>query len=1260
MPVNTETSAAPPTAEAPLLPAAIIVVHDAPVPVHPYASATSAATAEEVWSSQMRRSRPLLAIRVDHEVLPRAATTEKPTAVNANSRVTSASATASSHALTPLPSSTSAQSRGGTQWNAAAPEQLVLTDRKRDVPVAEIRSRRDPAYELQKREQSVGVQTASSALSGYVNTGSQAGPLGLPASKAIQVDSDVDSTLHPDARIVPGTHIPALLLSSNLPSNFDSVEGAAASSGAVSSILPGAMMQEIASVEASAAALLSESGGGSGSVGGLRALLHRAMALAAALETGLSLPDATTAIAIADRGSAAAPGSRTRGGGRRDSTSSPSVAAGAAAAGPGAALKTPALITTTTSTTRRGGAEGGSEVPPPMALSSMAAAVYAAAAADKTSPSVPHTRGLGGGTGMITATNALMSSAPVYKLLAFLSAALPTAEVALSQNETLDIYSSTESFLGPPRDDDEDDGAESSHNSSSGGGASGTSGDSALGFREERQLMDLVLTNNKSLSVVEWHPRASTWLAASALANLTLEQRLSESDVPKPGHLLMLTTTEFSAPLVLDTPSEIVAMHWNPNVPQLIAVGLASGQVALFELTDGMRQQVAQRTKGQNKLAGLLPQAEGGQTAPAGVAVAVAAVVSNVGSDATPATASASNAASTATPPSSHDPSGDVNQATAAQTTRSSATSLLPPSVGNARHVQPKYVSSVDTSHSRTVIGLKWLPPTHHLNSRMAFTEERSGGETAGRLVLSSHQFLSVGAEGSVCVWDIRFPERAVRTKRSGALATAHEPRGASAAAAATDAGTAAAPVTPPWAPHYHAQLRLDGLAGGSSSSAGTTIAEGRTVDGSAATAGGGATASSSGSSSSGSGSSPGRTITCFAISPWNVAEPLICGTDDGRVVAVDWTPPGEAVGIEPWVLLKSSSSSGGGGGGGSSGARPLTGAAAASTTSRSSHAATAAAAESSSSGRPHGGSSALFDSSIGASRIVWASSQLPTSRPVIAVLRSPHHPSIFAVVLDFQVSIWQRGCGCGALLMLPPSSPAITLTAARWSPTRPAVLVVGRSDGVLEAWDLLDSTSQPALTLPLVSCAVASIEFRGGSSSTPPTAAGTHLAPGTRGGTGSNNSSSSSGGGGKQLLAVGDAKGTLHILEVPSSLSKSGGGTAFEDTRLEAYFNLEAERSVYMSHRAKVHEAERIAAEAAAREAVDVAAASAGAKGDAGSATAGGAKQPPPVTAASQLNAATSTSHASVGLSEAEYAVLEREVMAKFGLTASDIAVCN
>ena len=239
----------------------------------------------------------------------------------------------------------------------------------------------------------------------------------------------------------------------------------------------------------------------------------------------------------------------------------------------------------------------------------------------------------------------------------------------------------------------------------------------------------------------------------------------------------------------------------------------------------------------------------------------------------------------------------------------------------------------------------------------------------------------------------------------------------------------------------------------------------------------------------------------CAAFSTGNAAEPLIIGLDDGRIIAIDWAPSREGTFRNGWGSALS--------------APPLQ------------------LCDMS------GGGIASDDGGVPASRILWVISAADSVRPPVAIMRSPWGtlpPSsplavalgdVIVVVTERDASLFRRG-NVQELLTLPPTAPSVSLTAAAWSPTRSAVLFFGRSDGMLEAWDLLESTARPVLAVQLVSAAITSIEFQSSSA--------------MRIGNVEVEVSSAPGMDAKrQRLAVGDARGVLHILRVPVALRRYG-----------------------------------------------------------------------------------------------------------------------
>jgi WD40 repeat protein len=171
-------------------------------------------------------------------------------------------------------------------------------------------------------------------------------------------------------------------------------------------------------------------------------------------------------------------------------------------------------------------------------------------------------------------------------------------------------------------------------------------------------------------------------------------------------------------------------------------------------------------------------------------------------------------------------------------------------------------------------------------------------------------------------------------------------------------------------------------------------------------------------------------------------------------------------------------------------------------------------------------------------------------ARPCTSLDRSPFFPELMLSVSDWSFNLWQ------AELQTPLFSSPLTpaqLTCGRWSPTRAGLLVVAKADGFIDFWDFTDQSHKPSISLRVVSCAITSMEFM-------KTSGNSHTK--------------------QQLLAVGDANGNLHILEIPRNLSRP---VAHEETLVRDFFAREHQHVLYVERRQKVRAAELVAKTAAA-----------------------------------------------------------------------------
>ena len=93
-----------------------------------------------------------------------------------------------------------------------------------------------------------------------------------------------------------------------------------------------------------------------------------------------------------------------------------------------------------------------------------------------------------------------------------------------------------------------------------------------------------------------------------------------------------------------------------------------------------------------------------------------------------------------------------------------------------------------------------------------------------------------------------------------------------------------------------------------------------------------------------------------------------------------------------------------------------------------------------------------------------------------LQLARSPYFSDVLLSVGQHSFNIWKDGIK--SPLFISPMASA-TFTAASWSPTRPAVLVVAKSNGTLDFWDFADQSHKAALTVPVTSGAITAIECR-------------------------------------------------------------------------------------------------------------------------------------------------------------------------------------
>ncbi|XP_048860045.1 dynein axonemal intermediate chain 3-like isoform X1 [Brienomyrus brachyistius] len=158
----------------------------------------------------------------------------------------------------------------------------------------------------------------------------------------------------------------------------------------------------------------------------------------------------------------------------------------------------------------------------------------------------------------------------------------------------------------------------------------------------------------------------------------------------------------------------------------------------------------------------------------------------------------------------------------------------------------------------------------------------------------------------------------------------------------------------------------------------------------------------------------------------------------------------------------------------------------------------------------------------------------------VNSVRRSPFFKDIILTVGGWTFAIWKEGVMNGPIIHS--SCSPKKCTVGYWSPSRPGVFFIGKEDGNVEVWDLLEKTHEASQTQNLSTTQITCIK--------------PWIVPPKQ-----------------HLLAVSDHSGTLHILEVPWSLCSPSYN---EKSNMAKYFEKEVDRLIFLNKRMEMRAKEK------------------------------------------------------------------------------------
>nr|XP_056700726.1 dynein axonemal intermediate chain 3 [Euleptes europaea] len=159
----------------------------------------------------------------------------------------------------------------------------------------------------------------------------------------------------------------------------------------------------------------------------------------------------------------------------------------------------------------------------------------------------------------------------------------------------------------------------------------------------------------------------------------------------------------------------------------------------------------------------------------------------------------------------------------------------------------------------------------------------------------------------------------------------------------------------------------------------------------------------------------------------------------------------------------------------------------------------------------------------------------------VHTIQRSPFFKDIILTVGGWNFAIWKEGVVSGPLLQS--SCAAKRYTVGHWSLSRAGVFFIGREDGNIDIWDLLEKTHEPSQTQNVCIALITCIKPWIYSSK-------------------------------QHFLAVSDDFGTLHILEISWTLSHP---SVNERSSVQHYFEREVKHLEYVDQRKEFRAKERV-----------------------------------------------------------------------------------
>lgn len=134
--------------------------------------------------------------------------------------------------------------------------------------------------------------------------------------------------------------------------------------------------------------------------------------------------------------------------------------------------------------------------------------------------------------------------------------------------------------------------------------------------------------------------------------------------------------------------------------------------------------------------------------------------------------------------------------------------------------------------------------------------------------------------------------------------------------------------------------------------------------------------------------------------------------------------------------------------------------------------------------------------------KILWQQDRF--MRPCVGLDVSKFYDDVILVLFDFHFSIYKHDCDVPIFESNILSGAQIT--CGQFSPTRPGIIIIGKTDGWIEIWDLLDQSHKYTMSYQVVANPLTYLKFNENVS---------------------------------HSIAIGDQEGKVYVLELPTTLTK-------------------------------------------------------------------------------------------------------------------------